>query len=59
MNHQSEKFLELAIKELHDEGVFSEDQLTTLIRVVSFIHMAMSKESDCISSGIDHNYTGQ
>lgn len=54
MNWQTEELFKRARQSINDEGVFSPDQILKLEDMIDLIKAAISKESDCIGSSINH-----
>lgn len=47
MNWQTEDILSKAKAEINDTGVFTDDQISRLTRLIELIGKAIAKESDC------------
>ena len=47
MNWQTREIIKEAKETINDEGVFSYDQVTKLLRILDLIEKAIDKESDC------------
>lgn len=47
MNWQTKEILEVAKEKVNDQGVFSEDQITLLHKMIDKIGSAIEKEASC------------
>lgn len=54
MNWKTKEILLGGRKSINDTGVFSEDQISILTKMMDAITDALERETSCISSGINH-----
>lgn len=55
MNWQTKEILKKTKEKISDTGVFSEDQISLLIKTIDGIAEAIEQESGCISGSINHS----